>query len=825
MMNCKLSEEQDPNVLLRIYTSAYSAYSSLQTSINLNYRSHYEDVEVKDYQSIYNEFKNLLKNKEYSQNIYDDIENANKMIKTIEKLSVKFLQDFHNDFDLNGSESPKVILQNSYFFIASEMLLFGTKLISNVVLKGETTGKLEEVVKGIVDGATGLYDNNDYEKLYVSGNPIDYVEYEFNDNDLWKPCVNKSKVVDLVYNCNLDKNKNKVISELKEEFVQNPIEFLQDNLQELQINIESINKDILPYIVSGAVEKDMIDMIVNSIDFKKTSTKSPEKFSMAISNLTAQKISQLRQKEKKVNDTLKKKKADDKIFAKKLKEDLKTSKNALNAVGAVLDLARVVVKINQLLIDVERALTTQNVLNVGDLKKFVKKIFKNFQSSLSNAGDLFANANSHPVLDKPTFKIKKSLDEMIRYFRFYFTGSEHKGTDRILQFFNQYDQLREAIESICGRILVNGEKLRLASLITNTSLVGGVQDKYKTRYTYMEQFTTAMILLREGNEILYTSTPIFFPQSIDYAGTFQNINSTIQTSTTNFLNNADVQTLLKNSTTGNDALDKVKFVLNTVVKGIHKLRKSYEHSKYSLQESRKYLYFSRFDSSAHDKTILKSFFICRDKDKLLNWMYGNPIQVRMDINSEDTPLHIDAVKFTEISIKLKYVGNNNDYKQYFEIYDKSLRAMTVEMTSSGYYDYKFNGIIYRIKNAVINPSSNYGDTLHGRNEDYINISNAAPLFSPYTTWTIRLIDVNSNLDESHTAGILKANLDLMEEAGISKDNITDYELHFVGVGTYLKNLSFLRPTDDIIGISNTKNLYSEVKISKDYEAFRISNII
>jgi hypothetical protein len=151
--------------------------------------------------------------------------------------------------------------------------------------------------------------------------------------------------------------------------------------------------------------------------------------------------------------------------------------------------------------------------------------------------------------------------------------------------------------------------------------------------------------------------------------------------------------------------------------------------------------------------------------------------------------------------------------------------MTVEMTSSGYYDYKYNGIIYRIKNAVINPSSNYGDTLNGRNVDYINISNAAPLFSPYTTWSIRLVDVNSNLDESHTAGILKANLDLMEEAGISKDNITDFELHFVGVGTYLKNLSFLRPTDDIVGISNTKNLYSEVKISKDYEAFRISNII
>jgi hypothetical protein len=155
--------------------------------------------------------------------------------------------------------------------------------------------------------------------------------------------------------------------------------------------------------------------------------------------------------------------------------------------------------------------------------------------------------------------------------------------------------------------------------------------------------------------------------------------------------------------------------------------------------------------------------------------------------------------------------------------------MTVEMTSSGYYDYKYNGIIYRIKNAVINPSSNYGDTLNGRNEDYINISNAAPLFSPYTTWTIRLIDHHSKLSDRstdyHAEKALQSNVDLIMKTNVNDPTLYEnLELHFVGVGSCLKQLSFAR-SDDSDGSRTKKDLYSEVKISKDYEACRISSLI
>jgi hypothetical protein len=788
--NFVLPVGEDPNTLISIYTSAYAAYSSLRSTysiINLNYLDYYQNNSVKDYQTILRDNKKIEAKNKYSEPIIKDIETANNLIKKLSELGLTYITEFDTQFkrlfaklkSVNEENKKEVekLRRQSYFSIVSEILGFGTKMISCFGPKGKMIGALGEAVQG------GLTSNTDADvKLNELGNPIEYVEYDFDDENLLKPNINKSPAIDLIFDCKLSKNNNKSIEDLKKEFEGDPIKFSEDHILVLTTQLEKNKRALNERFVQDG-SRNFLDATYDVIQ-GKIPTKLLE-----------------------VRDDLQK--------------DMEKTKKALNAMGTVFEFGTTVKNIQLTLKKVKlyEEKSKLTVMKSKDLKNFVNTTFRKFLSTLSNV-DSLSNASSRSVLDYLKFKVKKSVDDMIRYFRAYFKGFDYEGTDDILNLFTKYDQLSEAIESTCGRILDNGDQLRLSSLIVNTSLATVVKEAYLNRYNHMNMLTSAMTVIKEGNDIINISKQIFFPYTIDYNDLFLDkkiANPSIQTNQTtaniadasNTANNVQIQSIL-DITKVDDPLKKVQSVVSTVVAHVNILRKNFELTKSALQESRMYLFRSRFDSTTNEDSNLKSFFICREKQKLLDFAYGKLIEVQVDIYSEGIPQNIDAVKFTEISIRFKYVGDNAENETKFKTYRKSLESMSVEMTSSGYYDYKYNGVVYRFENTVVSPSSNYGKTSKNRNEYYQNISVSAPLFSPYTTWRIRLVPSNNN-KQYDANGNLTANSNLIITAGISIEDIKNYELHFVGEGSYLKTTAF----------EDLGNLYNVVKISKAYEAYKL----
>ena len=132
-----------------------------------------------------------------------------------------------------------------------------------------------------------------------------------------------------------------------------------------------------------------------------------------------------------------------------------------------------------------------------------------------------------------------------------------------------------------------------------------------------------------------------------------------------------------------------------------------------------------------------------------------------------------------------------------------LKSFKVNMVSSGFYDYKFNDKVYRMKNTIIRPSSNYGSNT-GKNEDYINIEKASPLFSPYTNWEIQLSKISSG----------KLNDDF-KDLKPYLNSLVKPELHIIGSASY-----FDRNTGGK-GVDGRPKLYTDIKVSEYYEEFKI----
>ena len=399
-----------------------------------------------------------------------------------------------------------------------------------------------------------------------------------------------------------------------------------------------------------------------------------------------------------------------------------------------------------------------------------------------------SQAGSRAELDYSRFKVKRAIDGVVKYFRGYFDKFDFNSKDTLFAMFDNYDKLSATLESIYGRILDNYDKVKLARLIAATNANDDTTGKpYNSNYNNFKLLHQSILVAKEGNSILYTARQLFFPDSISF-------NSTP-------FNGIPKAPVLDNL---NKDLDEVPNYVTAIVRNLDGVRLRAEAAHDCITAKDQYLSSREFNNN--NNFCGPSFCICRDVDKIRSILNGsNHVQVVASINAAENTKSFEAVKFSEIYVKF-YGGKSGLLeKKLFGQYHFTL-------TSSGLYDYKYKDQIYRISNVIVSPGSDYfcdkddrykmlttsvNAVSHGKsvNAVYEKLKEAAPLFSPYTTWTISM----SRIDGRSLDNVF----DL--------DDLSGVELHLVGEATYL---------DSSISIES-KYLHELVEVSSDYETFKI----
>ncbi len=68
------------------------------------------------------------------------------------------------------------------------------------------------------------------------------------------------------------------------------------------------------------------------------------------------------------------------------------------------------------------------------------------------------------------------------------------------------------------------------------------------------------------------------------------------------------------------------------------------------------------------------------------------------------------------------------------------------MSSSGNYFYRYNGLYYNFPSAQLNIFQSYDTQLKKKNKVYEKITENEPMFSPFTTWKLKLVKNTNNID-------------------------------------------------------------------------------
>jgi hypothetical protein len=377
--------------------------------------------------------------------------------------------------------------------------------------------------------------------------------------------------------------------------------------------------------------------------------------------------------------------------------------------------------------------------------------------------------------------MKNSINKVVKYFRTVFKDYDFPEKENFLAWFDEFNSLSETIATIYGRIFEGIDKLKLAKLITAVS--EDIRVDCTDRFKQLENYTEAILISKEGQNMLHTSNQIFFPCAVDY-----------YTDYTQIFNKA-VRTPTPSPTA---ITDKASLLVTTVLNNIKFLNEQNLESQYGISEYTSYVIAKATFNSivmANNEPRLSSFFICRSADKILRFLKGEKIFVFADITAMGSEYSHNAVgvKLKTVDIMLKI-----DNSVINESLQNELKLFQVTMVSSGFYDYKFNNEVYRLRNAIIRPSSYYGQK-DGRNIDYKKIQDANPLFSPYTNWEIQLSKISGYNEFSNLKKFTNPNL------------LVNPELHIVGKASY-----FDRNKNNTNG---HPSLYDDIKVSEYYKEF------
>ena len=123
-----------------------------------------------------------------------------------------------------------------------------------------------------------------------------------------------------------------------------------------------------------------------------------------------------------------------------------------------------------------------------------------------------------------------------------------------------------------------------------------------------------------------------------------------------------------------------------------------------------------------------------------------------------------------------------------------MAEVNVEMTSSGSYYYRYNGLYYNIPSAQFLLKQSYLPERGIKNEVYQTVENNEPLFSPFTSWQIKL------RNNENTA------LNLEEKL---KDYLKDVQLVFYGKGAFV----------DTTTEKNRQTAFRVVRLDESFKPF------
>jgi len=659
-------------------------------------------------------------------------------------------------------------IDSSYLLeIGSGVLSFLSSAASIFGPKGQAVGAVGNLAASVLSEVAGSFSQ---EKMKVLGfcNFTDDLEFKFDDLKGATIDVEKSKIMALITNAN-----NSIITP------ENKI-----NMDKLRIDLETKPVAILAEIVKKLQEElnTLTTTIMNPIDNAIAAVQ--DKFTSTITDIGKDvwgKIDTDNVQGPELTTTIAKNKQNEK--------NIKTLEKAMSGINACSTFVGIVSKSYQSSIKIKKINADEELFQEAskEVIKFINGTFQKLINGMKSMDNSFSEANSRSVLDFLRYNMKKSIKQVVDYFKTVFDEYDFDDKKDLYRSFEDFDSLSETIATIYGRIFEGMNDLKLAKLITAVKM--NVRDDCRLRFTEMEKFTAAILISKDGQNILHTSNQLFFPCSVDYNTEYTKVfkHPTISSSTTS-----------SSSTIAEEASSLVE----TVISNIKILRDKAEIAKFGIDKHSSYLItkniFNTIEKNSNSNSC-GSFFIYRNADKILRLLKGETILVFADITAKDPSYSTNAegVKFITVNVALKFDNNNTN-----KLLQEKLKLFAVSMVSSGFYDYKFNDQVYRLKNCIIKPSSFYGTGEKiGKNTDYKNIKDAAPLFSPYTKWEIQLSKISDDNDFSALEQFINPNL------------LVNSELHIIGSASYLD-----RNKNNTNG---HRQLYDDIKVSEYYTEFKV----
>jgi hypothetical protein len=380
-----------------------------------------------------------------------------------------------------------------------------------------------------------------------------------------------------------------------------------------------------------------------------------------------------------------------------------------------------------------------------EIEFFIEDSLHKFIEDVSTISDSMAEANSHAKIDFLRFKFKDSIDEVLKKFQNKLQAYEYPGKEDFLSLFNKFDMISEYMAKIYDRIENEKDRQDLADLIVST--VDPNHALIKTRYKNFLKLTESKesnIIIKEGNDILSMVKQSSFPLSPFYS-----------------YNTYKTNLELKDN--------KVQ----TVIEGIKLAYKQHTLNKLAISGMDKYIFTTKFNGIIGCKN---PFSIYKEPLKFAELLKGEGIEFTSDIRN--APQYSDAIKFKEIGIQFKIYDSKGKVEEIqTEIFNKLAENFRFELTSSGDYYYRFINKYYKIPSSKISLSASYKSN-YVLNEEYRKIKEGDAIFSPYTTWNLKLVPIRPE----------EIKKDILYEKFYN--DINNLELHLIGEAMYIDTHSF-----------------------------------
>lgn len=689
-------DEKDSKVIMNLYTSALAALNSFQTTytiIDLRYLDAVEQFEFKKYKEILDDYSTNSKKEDYCKSIYDDIKQANDIIKLLKSLGDTYLSNLQSviaglkgtlkkDDDQNQANA-KDAEDKQYIAIAGIVTNFVGKVASNFGPEGAAAGG----VLGLGGTILGFFGDISGDTVKQLGNPVTYIDFDppvpgkpkliNSDSQIFK-LLDKVKGLKVV-----DENGNTITVDEKDIWIKQIKASNTTYLNEQRKNIlamqTSLSKFLNASLKASPSIKNISDSAYAIID--KKLTVEPFKPPKLGENDKEGQPKETKE-EFEIRSTTLKKKHDDTVAT--TKKDLVNIRSLLGAASTLTDIVNVGAQCMQVInaTDNLKAETADFSAKVKDLTNFMNTSLDKLFNDLRDMSGNFSQAGSHAALDFSRFKVKRAINGVIDYFKSYFENYKFNTKAELFALFEQYNSLSANLDSIYGRILDNYDKIKLAHLITGLNMNEDTSDKpYNEEYLYFKLFHESLLVAKEGNSILFTARQLYFPDSISF-------------NTTPFQTTA-MAPVPKNLDDSKNDVDAVDSLVSEVLRELNEVRLKGALTNYCQTAISKYQNTRSFNGGGPDKDINgPSFCICRDVDKIRRILQmkkktENHVQddvfIDASINAPQIPSNFEAVRFTEIYVK--FYRNSTEVVELESILSK----FKFVLTSSGFYDYKYNG--------------------------------------------------------------------------------------------------------------------------------------